>query len=167
MALWSLAARAGIAAARSGLNFLSKLKKPAGEGITRVWRGVEPAHKGFSMAGTAYPKGLKGRFFTTRLSDAKWYAHRQGTKSGLVQYLDLPKKQFNIGTKLSERLKMKSNYGNKFFPIPKLGGQLIIPKKYMTSGDISTDYIKTIAARLRSIMGDHLKHGGLARILEV
>ena len=67
MALWSLAARAGIPAARSALNFLSKLKKPAGEGITRVWRGVEPAHKGFSMAGTAYPKGLKGRFFTTRL----------------------------------------------------------------------------------------------------
>ena len=156
MALWSLAARAGIPAARTALNFLSKLKKPAGEGITRVWRGVEPAHKGFSMAGTAYPKGLKGRFFTTRLSDAKWYAHRQGTKSGLVQYLDLPSKQFNIGTKLSERL-----------DIPRLGGQVIIPKKYMTSGDISTDYIKTIAARLRSILGDHLNKGGLAGILEV
>ena len=135
----------------------ARLGLRAAPGLTRVWRGVEPAHKGWSMLkGKAYPPSLKGRFFTTNLGDAKWYAHRQGTKSGLVQYLDLPSKQFNIGTKLSERL-----------DIPRLGGQVIIPKKYMTSGDISTDYIKTIAARLRSIMGDHLKHGGLARILEV
>ena len=134
----------------------ARLGLRAAPGLTRVWRGVEPAHKGFSLAGKSYPSSLKGRFFTTNLGDAKWYAHRQGTKSGLVQYLDLPSKQFNIGTKLSERL-----------DIPKLGGQVIIPKKYMTSGDISTDYIKTIAARLRSIMGDHLNKGGLAGILEV
>jgi len=44
---------------------------------------------------------------------------------------------------------------------------VIIPKKYMASGDISTDYMKTIVARLRAILGDHLKHGGLAGILEV
>ena len=134
----------------------ARLGLRAAPGLTRVWRGVEPAHKGFSLAGKSYPSSLKGRFFTTNLGDAKWYAHRQGTKSGLVQYLDLPSKQFNIGTKLSERL-----------DIPKLGGQVIIPKKYLTSGDISTDYIKTIAARLRSIMGDHLNKGGLAGILEV
>ena len=156
--LWSLAARAGIPAARSALRFLSRLKKPSSEGITRVWRGVEPslAESKSAMLGRSYPYGLKGRFFTTSLGDAKWYAHRKGTKSGLVQYLDLPKKQFNIGTKLSERL-----------DIPKLGGQLIVPKKYLTSGEISTDYMKTIVARLRAILGDHLKHGGLARILEV
>ena len=158
MSLFNLASRAGIPAARSALRFLSKLKKPAGEGITRVWRGVEPASAASKspMLGRSYPYGLKGRFFTTNLADAKWYAHRKGTKSGLVQYLDLPKKQFNIGTKLSERL-----------DIPRLGGQVIIPKKYMASGDISTDYIKTIVARLRAILGDHLKHGGLAGILEV
>ncbi len=135
----------------------ARLGLRAAPGLTRVWRGVEPAHKGLTMLqGKSYPPSLKGRFFTTNLGDAKWYAHRQGTKSGLVQYLDLPSKQFNIGTKLSERL-----------DIPKLGGQVIIPKKYLTSGDISTDYIKTIAARLRSIMGDHLNKGGLAGILEV
>ena len=135
----------------------ARLGLRAAPGLTRVWRGVEPAHKGWSMLkGKAYPPSLKGRFFTTNLGDAKWYAHRQGTKSGLVKYLDLPSKQFNIGTKLSERL-----------PIPKLGGQVIIPKKYLTSGEISTDYMKTIMARIRAIMGDHLKHGGLARILEV
>ena len=135
----------------------ARLGLRAAPGLTRVWRGVEPAHKGWSMLkGKAYPPSLKGRFFTTNLGDAKWYAHRQGTKSGLVQYLDLPSKQFNIGTKLSERL-----------PIPKLGGQVIIPKKYLTSGEISTDYMKTIMARIRAIMGDHLKHGGLARILEI
>ena len=156
--LLSLAVRAGIPAARAGLRFLSKLRKPTGEGITRVWRGVEPslAESKSAMLGRSYPYGLKGRFFTTNLGDAKWYAHRQGTKSGLVQYLDLPKKQFNIAHKLSERL-----------DIPKLGGQVIIPKKYMASGDISTDYMKTIVARLRAILGDHLKHGGLAGILKV
>ena len=158
MSLFNLAARAGIPAARSALRFLSKLKKPAGEGITRVWRGVEPASAASKspMLGTSYPKGLKGRFFTTNLHDAKWYAHRQGTKSGLVQYLDLPKKQFNIGSKLSERLN-----------IPSLGGQLIIPKKYLASGKINLDYIKTIEARLRSLLGQHLNKGGLAQILNV
>ena len=156
--LWSLAARAGIPAARSALRFLSKLKKPTDEGLTRVWRGVETKIPKVDYPGpfTMYPKGLKGRFFTSDLDTAKWYAHRKGTKSGLVQYLDLPKKQFNIAHKLSKRL-----------DIPRLGGQVIIPKKYLTSGDISTDYMKTIVARLRAIMGDHLKHGGLARILEV
>ena len=162
MSLFNLA-RAGIPAARSALSFLSKLRKPAGEGITRVWRGVEPSKKlgrlypkGAPAYDPPYPKGLKGRFFTSDLDIAKWYARRKGTKSGLVQYLDLPKKQFNIGTKLSERLK-----------IPRLRGQVIVPKKYLTSGEISTDYMKTIVARLRAILGQHLKHGGLARILEV
>ena len=141
---------------RLGKNIFDLLKKP--KGITRVWRGVEPslAKSSSAMLGRSYPRGLKGRFFTTNLADAKWYAHRQGTKSGLVQYLDLPKKQFNIGTKLSERLN-----------IPKLGGQLIVPKKYLASGKISTDYIKTIEARLRSILGDHLNKGGLAGVLKV
>jgi len=158
MSLFNLATKAGIPAARSALRFLSRLKKPTGEGITRVWRGVEPAsaESSSAMLGRSYPYGLKGRFFTTNLADAKWYAHRKGTKSGLVQYLDLPKKQFNIGTKLSERL-----------DIPKLGGQLIVPKKYLTSGEISTDYMKTIVARLRAILGQHLNTGGLAGILEV
>jgi len=155
MSLFNLAARAGIPAARTALRFLSRLRKPTGEGITRVWRGVEPGAKS-PMLGRSYPHSLKGRFFTTNLPTAKWYARRQGTKAGLVQSLDLPTKQFNIGRKLSERL-----------DIPKLGGQVIIPKKYMASGDISTDYIKTIVARLRAILGQHLKHGGLAGILEV
>ena len=156
--LLSLAVRAGIPAARTALRFLSKLKKPSSGGITRVWRGVEPAsaESSSAMLGRSYPYGLKGRFFTTNLGDAKWYAHRQGTKSGLVQYLDLPQKQFNIGSKLSERLN-----------IPSLGGQVIIPKKYLASGKISTDYIKTIEARLRSILGDHLNKGGLAGVLKL
>jgi hypothetical protein len=151
----SLAGRMIARNPRLGKKIFDLLKKP--KGITRVWRGVEPAHKGLSMLSMgAYPKGLKGRFFTTNLHDAKWYAHRKGTKSGLVQYLDLPKKQFNIGTKLSERLN-----------IPSLGGQVIIPKKYLASGKISTDYIKTIEARLRSLLGEHLNKGGLAGVLKL
>ena len=71
--LWSLAARAGIPAARSALRFMSRLKKPSSEGITRVWRGVETKIPKVDYPGpfTMYPKGLKGRFFTTNLDDAK------------------------------------------------------------------------------------------------
>ena len=148
----SLAGRMMTRNPRLGKKLFDLFKKP--EGITRVWRGVEPASKTHTLLN--YPRSLKGRFFTTNLHDAKWYAHRQGTKSGLVQYLDLPKKQFNIGSKLSERLN-----------IPSLGGQLIIPKKYLASGKINLDYIKTIEARLRSLLGQHLNKGGLAQILNV
>ena len=152
----SLAGRMMTRNPQLGKNIFSLLKKP--KDITRVWRGVDPglAESSSAMLGRSYPRGLKGRFFTTNLADAKWYAHRQGTKSGLVQYLDLPKKQFNIGSKLSERLN-----------IPKLGGQLIVPKKYLASGKISTDYLKTIEARLRSLLGDHLNKGGLAGVLKL
>ena len=152
----SLAGRLIARNPRLGKKIFDLLKRPSGS--MRVWRGVEPAaaESRSAMLGTSYPYSLKGRFFTTNLADAKWYAHRKGTKSGLVQYLNLPKKQFNIAHKLSERL-----------DIPKLGGQVIIPKKYLTSGEISTDYMKTIMARIRAILGDHLKHGGLAGILEV
>ena len=148
----SLAGRMIARNPRLGKNLLSLFNKP--KGITRVWRGVEPTSKTHALLN--YPRSLKGRFFTTHLPDAKWYARRQGTKSGLVQYLDLPKKQFNIGSKLSERLN-----------IPSLGGQLIIPKKYLASGKINLDYIKTIEARLRSILGDHLNKGGLAGVLKL
>jgi len=152
----SLAGRLIARNPRLGKKIFDLLKRPSGS--MRVWRGVEPAaaESRSAMLGTSYPYSLKGRFFTTNLADAKWYAHRKGTKSGLVQYLDLPKKQFNIGSKLSKRL-----------AIPRLGGQLIIPKKYLTSGKISTDYIKTIEARLRSILGDHLNKGGLAGVLRL
>jgi len=47
MALWSLAARAGIPAARSALRFLSRLKKPKGGGIT-LFRG-EPVPTKYDM----------------------------------------------------------------------------------------------------------------------
>ena len=49
MALWSLAARAGIPAARSALRFLSKMKKP--KGIT-LYRGTD-AKNWLSKAETA------------------------------------------------------------------------------------------------------------------
>ena len=150
--IMSLAGRMIARNPRLGKKLFDLFKKD--RGITRVWRGVEPTSKKHALLN--YPRSLKGRFFTTHLPDAKWYARRQGTQSGLVQYLDLPKKQFNIGSKLSEKLN-----------IPSLGGQVIIPKKYLASGKISTDYIKTIEARLRSILGDHLNKGGLAGVLKL
>ena len=149
--IMSLAGRMIARNPRLGKKLFDLFKKD--RGITRVWRGVEPTSKTHALLN--YPRSLKGRFFTTHLPDAKWYARRQGTKSGLVQYLDLPKKQFNIGSKLSERLN-----------IPSLGGQVIIPKKYLASGKINLDYIKTIEARLRSLLGDHLSKGCLAGVLK-
>ena len=65
MALWSLAARAGIPAARNALRFLSKLKKPSGGGIT-LYRG-EPLKPLLSMKEQA--KQLYGPSKGFRLTD--------------------------------------------------------------------------------------------------
>jgi len=59
MALFSLAARAGIPAARSALRFLSKMKKPSGGGIA-VFRGEPAKHviPKAEMATMYNPRGI-------------------------------------------------------------------------------------------------------------
>ena len=88
---------------------------------TRVFRGVEPSlNVNKSLSGKMYPKSMSGRFFTESLPDASWYARRGNTLTGKVQYVDLPKKDFNIGRKMSERT-----------PNPRFGEEVILPKKYI------------------------------------
>ena len=182
MALWSLAARAGIPAARSALRFLSKLKKPKGGGIT-LYRG-EPAKSGISLKEQAkhmYSKdslffgnsplrrGAAGRWFSSRPSDVTGYAGHKvynwkpsnwaniinwggGYSPGVIKKLTLSPKEL----KLAKRLQQKVSGGDmeNFYIVPK-----------HTLPRVEKDAILTAVANLRKMMG--LKHGGLARILEV
>jgi hypothetical protein len=184
--LWSLAARAGIPAARTALRFLSKLKKPPTIGTT-VFRG-EPAVPGWSLKeqakhmytkdytslfGSSNPalrRGAAGRWFSTRPSSVTGYA-------GSKVYSWKPKDWANIinwgggygkgvvkkltltpkELKLAKRLQKKvSGHDISHF--------YIAPKS--TLPRIEKDAILTAVANLKNMMGIY-KHGGLARILEV
>ena len=181
MALFSLASRAGIPAARSALNFLSKLKKPP-KGIT-LFRG-EPAKPIVSLKDQAkhmYSKGslfhgdsplrrgAAGRWFSSKPADVTGYAgHRVynwkpsnwaniknwggGYAPGVVKRVTLSPKEL----KLAKRLQQKVSGGDMkdFYIIPR-----------STLPRVEKDAILTAVANLKRMMG--LKHGGLARILEV
>jgi hypothetical protein len=183
MALWSLAARAGIPAARSALRFLSKLKKPSGGGIT-LYRG-EPAKSFMSLKDQAkhmYSKGslfygdsplrrgAAGRWFSSKPTDVLGYAGHKvynwkpsnwaniinwggGYAPGVVKRLTLSPKEL----KLAKRLQQKVSKGDmtRFYIIPR-----------STLPRIEKDPILTAVANLKNMMGIY-KHGGLARILEV
>ena len=91
MALWSLAARAGIPAARSALRFLSKLKKPPSGGIT-LFRGESFPPRNLDVAKST------ARHFNTTLANIKkdtlsgqWYTpnrdHARSYAAGLFSKL--------------------------------------------------------------------------------
>ena len=181
MALWSLAARAGIPAARSALRFLSKMKKPS-KGIT-LFRG-EPAKPIISLKDQAkhmYSKdslffgnsplrrGAAGRWFSSKPADVTGYAGHKvyslkpsnwaniknwggGYAPGVVKRVTLSPKEL----KLAKRLQQKVSGGDMedFYIIPR-----------STLPRVEKDAILTAIANLKRMMG--LKHGGLARILEV
>jgi hypothetical protein len=69
------------------------------EDLIRVYRGIEniPADE---FKPLRYPDA--GKYFTTNLDDAKWYAQRAKTLSGKVNYLDLTKEQFKKAKDLSK-----------------------------------------------------------------
>ena len=181
--LLSLAIRAGIPAARTGLRFLSRMKKPKGGGIT-LYRG-EPAKPFISLKDQAkhmygrkeslfYGKNplreaAAGRWFSSKPTDVLGYAgHRVynwkpsnwaniknwggGYAPGVVKKLTLSPKEL----KLAKRLQQKISKGDmeNFYIIPR-----------STLPRIEKDPILTAVANLKNMMG--LKHGGLARILEV
>ena len=180
MALFSLAARAGIPAARTALRFLSKLKKPPG--IT-LFRG-EPAKPIISLKDQAkhmYSKdslffgnsplrrGAAGRWFSSKPADVTGYAGHKvyslkpsnwaniknwggGYAPGVVKRVTLSPKEL----KLAKRLQQKVSGGDMedFYIIPR-----------STLPRVEKDAILTAVANLKRMMG--LKHGGLARILEV
>ena len=189
MALWSLAARAGIPAARSALRFLSKLKKPP-KGIT-LYRGTE-AKNWLSKAETAKmynPKGsmfdfndpelrklAMGRWFSPFPKTASGYAGNPrflsmfknpkdvfswggGYRPGLVKKLTLSAKEAKVANRLANRL----HAGEKLGPEHMLDYMYVVPKRALPR--VETDAIQTAVANLKRMMG--MKHGGLARILEV
>ena len=191
MALWSLAARAGIPAARSALRFLSKMKKPPSGGIT-LYRGEPVVSKhGMSLkemakamyhkdsarytlwAGEGNPalrRGAAGRWFSTKPSDVTGYA-------GSKIYSWKPKDWANIinwGGGFGRGVVKKLTLTPKELKLAKRLQQkvsghdmrnfYVVPKH--TLPRIEKDPILTAVANLKNILGRYNK-GGLARILEV
>ena len=180
--LLSLAVRAGIPAARAGLRFLSRLKKPKGGGIT-LYRG-EPAKSFMSLKDQAkhmYSKGslfygdsplrrgAAGRWFSSKPTDVLGYGGHKvynwkpsnwaniknwggGYAPGVIKRVTVSPKEL----KLAKRLQHKVSGGDmkNFYIIPR-----------STLPRVEKDAILTAVANLKRMMG--LKHGGLARILEV
>ena len=172
MALWSLAARAGIPAARSALRFLSKLKKPPG--IT-VYRGSNVVH-GSSLEHAQKMMGpTLGRWFSDKPSLAMRFAGKNvhswkpsfwpqmlktgktGYRKGIVEKMRLTKMEADIARRLEGKL-AGWNYTSPNYEY------LIVPKH--TLSRVEKAPILTAVANLRRILGIY-KHGGLARILEV
>ena len=102
--------------AKAATKFLTKYKKLP-KGYKRVYRGEE---RTFKDGRTMNAEALKGRYFFDNAADARYYARQLGTRHGKVYSTDLPKKQFNIGKKITERRKGA-----------KLPGELTIPKSYV------------------------------------
>ena len=189
--LLSLAVRAGIPAARAGLRFLSRLKKPKGGGIT-LFRG-EPVPTKYEMSlkemaksmyrpdsprytvlgdlgNPALRRGAAGRWFSSNPSSVTGYA-------GSKVYSWKPKDWANI---INWGGCYKKGVVKKLTLTPK---ELKLAKrlqKKVSGHDISNFYvvpksalpriekapILTAVANLKNMMGIY-KHGGLARILEV
>ena len=180
MALWSLAARAGIPAARSAMRFLSKMKKPSGGGIS-LFRGESFPPRNLDAAKSA------AKYFNTTVAKIKkdklygqWYTpnpdHARAYASGLFSKV----KKINVTPKeLASFYKYKNiiNKQNRMFSnrpfkrnITTSPHHVIVPRYKLkelpsTSDWLVKDKLAKYIASLKSQMG--LKHGGLARILEV
>ena len=190
MALATLAARAGIPAARSALRFLSRLKKPPKTGGITLYRGelAKPLLSMKEQAKQLYgpSKGLRltdfnnpnlrtsamGRWFTTDPDRAMRFAgyprysiKMQGIKNylknfpgwgyqpGVVKKVMLTPKQAKLAKKVQEKISGGDMMGEAY----------VIPRNLLPA--VEKDAILTAVANLKRMMG--LKHGGLARILEV
>ena len=185
MALFSLAARAGIPAARSAMRFLSKLKKPSGGGIS-LFRGESFPPRNLDAAKSA------AKYFNTTVAKIKkdklygqWYTpnpdHARAYASGLfskVKKINVTPKELaafykykrlvnRTNVKWSERARMGLPYKQRVTTSPH---HVIVPRYKLKELPSTSDWLvkhklaKYIAS-LKSQMG--LKHGGLARILEV
>jgi len=191
MALFSLAARAGIPAARSALRFLSKLKKPP-KGIT-LYRGTD-AKNWLSKAETAKmynPSKIPSKFDFNdpelrKLAMGRWFSPFPSTASryaGNPRFLSMfknPKDVFSWGggyrpgvikkltlsakeAKVANRLANRLHAGKKLGPEHMIDYMYVVPKKALPR--IETDKLRTFIANMYRMAGK--KHGGLARILEV
>ena len=173
MALWSLAARAGIPAARSAMSFLSKLKKPP-KGIT-VYRGEPKSADSIKdMAKWMYGPGTHaqsnnplrfaaaGRWFTREPKFASRFAGYTGpfgSFPGHIKKVTLSPKEIRLAKRLSRKIHEGSGReGSKI--------SMVIPKKALAR--VETDPLQTLINHFYKTLGIYRgKHGGLARILEV
>jgi len=171
--LWSLAARAGIPAARSALRFLSRLKKPPG---VTVYRGQNVVHRS-SLADVQKELGpTVGRWFSDKPSLAikfagsgvhswkpSFWPHmlktgKTGYRKGIVEKMRLTKMEADIARRLEGKLGGFGMSGQRDYEY------LIVPKH--TLSRVEKAPILTAIANLRKMMGMYNK-GGLAGILEV
>ena len=171
--LWSLAARAGIPAARSALRFLSRIKKPPG---VTVYRGQNVAHR-HSLEEAKKMLPTVGRWFSDKPSLAMRFAGSNvhswkpsfwpqmlkgntGYRKGIVEKMRLTKMEADIARRLEGKLGgfgVTSGYGRDY-------EYLIVPRH--TLSRVEKAPILTAVANLRRMLGIYNK-GGLARILEV
>ena len=171
--LWSLAARAGIPAARSALRFLSKMKKPPKTGIT-VFRG-EPKSTAsikdmakwmygpeakYGLGPSPLRHGAAGRWFTEKPKFASRFAGYTGFGGrGVIKKVTLSPKELKLAKKLSRKIHEGS--GREGSSI-----SMVIPKKALAR--VETDYLQTLINNFYKNLGIYrAKHGGLAGILEV
>ena len=187
--LLSLAVRGGIPAARSALNFLSKLKKPKGGGIT-LYRG-EPLKpllsmkeqakqlygpsKGFRLTDFNNPNlrtSAMGRWFTTDPDRAMRFAGypRMSIKmQGIKNYLkNFPGWGYEPGVVKKvvltpKQAKLAKKVQEKISGGDMMGEAYVIPKRFLPQ--VEKDSLRTAIANFYRMIGK--KDGGLARILEV
>ena len=170
--VWSLAARAGIPAARSAIRFLSKLKKPPG--IT-VYRGQNVVHRKSLEEVQKQLGPTVGRWFSDKPSLAMKFAGsnvhswkpsfwaqilkgKSGYRKGIIEKMRLTKKEAEIARKLEGKV---GGFGSS----PKGDYEYLIVPKY-TLPRVEKAPILTAVANLRKFMGMY-KNGGLARIMNI
>ena len=168
--LLSLAVRAGIPAARSGLRFLSRMKKP--KGIT-VYRGepkatdsIKDVAKWMYAGQDKYRNPLRqsaaGRWFTREPKFASRFAGYTGPLGsfpGHIKKVTLSPKEIRLAKKLSRKIHEGS--GRKGSRV-----SMVIPKQALAR--VETDQLQTLINHFYKTLGIYRgKHGGLARILEV
>ena len=187
--LLSLAIRAGIPAARTGLRFLSRMKKHKGGGIT-LYRG-EPLKpllsmkeqakqlygpsKGFRLTDFNNPNlrtSAMGRWFTTDPDRAMRFAGypRMSLKmQGIKNYLkNFPGWGYEPGVVKKvvltpKQAKLAKKVQEKISGGDMMGEAYVIPKRFLPQ--VEKDSLRTAIANFYRMIGK--KDGGLARILEV
>jgi hypothetical protein len=196
MALWSLAARAGIPAARSAMRFLSKLKKP--KGMT-LYRGEDLKHISSKTEAAKHMYGpqnilLKASTFSNpslRTSAmGRWFSDSPGIASGYAgnsRFLSMfknPKDVFSWGggyrpgvvkkvTLSAKEAKIASRLAHRIHNIKTNPKDAIISNPSPFLFVLPKKALPRIETdKLRTFIANMYrmagkKHGGLARILEV
>jgi hypothetical protein len=122
---------------------LKDLKKDS-QKIIRLYRGIEPdrpteLYKATKGMPGMYDESLKGRFFFDNPADARYYAQRQGTKTGKVLSVDVPENMVNIGRKMADRRRG-----------PNYASEVILPKKFVGKEKINIP--QTAFARAEAVV---------------